>query len=140
MRIVLDTNVIIAAMRSPRGASAELLQFALQKRVTLVGGLTLALEYLDVCARAESREGTDITEADAVRFANQVIVQLTATEIRFRWRPTTPDPGDEHVVETALNGGAAAIVTFNKRDLANAAAQFGLQVLTPADTLRKLES
>ncbi len=140
MRIVLDTNVLIAAMRSPRGASAEVLQLALQKRVTMVGGLSLALEYLDVCGRPESRAGTDIAAADALRFADEVIAQLSPVEIRFRWRPSTPDPGDEHVVETALNGAADAIVTFNARDFAEATARFGLQVLTPADIVRKLES
>ena len=140
MRIVLDTNVLIAAMRSPRGASAEVLRLALQKRVTLVGGLSLALEYLDVCARPESRAGANVEEDDARRFASEVIAQLDPVEIRFRWRPATSDPGDEHVVETALNGGAVAIVTFNTRDFADAAARFGLQVLTPAGIVKMLES
>lgn len=140
MRVVLDTNVLIAAMRSPRGASAEVLQLALNKRITLVGGLSLALEYLDVCGRPESRAGTNIAEADALRFANEVVAQLDPVEISFRWRPAAPDPGDDHVIETALNGGAAAIVTFNTRDFSRAAARFGLQVLTPADILRRLEN
>jgi predicted nucleic acid-binding protein len=138
MRVVLDTNVLVAAMRSPRGASAEVLQLALAKRITLVGGLSLAFEYLDVCARPESRAGTDVAEADALNFVEQVVAQLDPVEISFRWRPATPDPGDEHVLETALNGGAVAIVTFNTRDFSAAAARFGLQVLTPADILKAI--
>jgi predicted nucleic acid-binding protein len=54
MRIVLDTNVVVAAMRSKSGASAELVRLAATKQLTLVGGLALALEYIDVCERPES--------------------------------------------------------------------------------------
>jgi putative PIN family toxin of toxin-antitoxin system len=140
MRIVLDTSVLIAALRSPSGASAELLRLAVKQRITLLGSLSLALEYLDVCARAESRSATTVTEADALRFANEVVALLDPVEIRFRWRPVSPDPGDDHVVETALNGGAEAIVTFNARDFLQASQRFGLPALPPADILRKLEA
>lgn len=140
MRIVLDTSVLIAALRSPSGASAELLRLAVKQRITLLGSLSLALEYLDVCARAESRRATAVTEADALRFANEVVALLDPVEIRFRWRPVSPDPGDDHVVETALNGGAEAIVTFNARDFVQASQRFGLPALPPADILRKLEA
>lgn len=139
MRIVLDTNVVIAALRSSRGASAELLRLAVRKRVTLVGSLSLALEYLDVCERTTSWQGTNATQADAKRFVDEVVALLDPVDIRFRWRPSTPDPGDEHILETALNGGAEAIVTFNMRDFAEAGTRFGLPVMTPADTLRALE-
>jgi putative PIN family toxin of toxin-antitoxin system len=139
VRIVLDTNVVVAALRSGKGASAELLRLAVRKRVTLVGSLTLALEYLDVCERETSWQGTNAAQADATRFADEVVALLDPVDIRFRWRPAARDPGDDHVVETALNGGAEAIVTFNIRDFAEAGARFGLPVLTPADILRTLE-
>lgn len=140
MRLVLDTSVVVAALRSPSGASAELVRLAARQLVTLLGSMSLALEYLDVCGRAETREGTNVSETDALRFADEVVALLSPVEIWFRWRPTSPDAGDEHVVETALNGGAEAVVTFNLRDFAQASQRFGLQVARPADILRKLET
>ncbi|MES1158333.1 MAG: PIN domain-containing protein [Terricaulis silvestris] len=64
---------------------------------------------------------------------------LAPVETRFRWRPLGADPGDDHVLETALNGGAEAIVTFNLRDFVVPAQRFGLPVLRPGDILRVLE-
>lgn len=140
MRVVLDTNVVVAAMRSHRGASAELIRLAARKQLTLIGGLTLALEYIDVCSRPAARDRTGVTAPDAIRFAEEVVSLLDPVEIRFRWRPAGPDAGDDHVVETALNGRADAVVTFNLRDFTEASRRFGLPVLQPSGILRVLES
>ena len=140
MRVVLDTNVVVAAMRSHRGASAELIRLAVRKQITLIGGLTLALEYIDVCSRPTTRERTNVAALDATRFAEEVIGLFEPVEIRFRWRPAGPDAGDDHVIETALNGRADAVVTFNLRDFAEASRRFGLPVLPPGGILRILES
>ena len=56
-------------------------------------------------------------------------------EIRFLWRPQLQDPGDEMVLEAAINGHAEAIVTHNRRDFVPAAGRFGIEVLSPADAL-----
>lgn len=140
MRLVLDTNVVVAAMLSRRGASAELIRVAVRGRVTLIGTLPLALEYLEVCARPDVRARSSVSEAEAARFANEVAALLSAVDVRFRWRPAGPDPDDDHVVEAALNGAADAIVTFNSRDFAEASHRFNLPVLAPADIIRGLES
>ena len=139
MRIVLDTSCVVAALRSPTGASAELIRLAARRRIALLGSLSLALQYLDVCARPDVLRGTNIALDDAVRFANEVVALLQPVEIRFRWRPAANDPGDDHVIETALNGGADAIATFNLRDFEDASKRFGLRVVTPGDILRGLE-
>lgn len=139
MRLILDTNVVVAALRSQGGASAELIRLAVRGRVTLVGTLSLALEYLDVCARPETRAGLALSEAEAVKFAQEIVALLKPVNVRFRWRPVGPDPGDDHVVEAALNGGASAIVTFNRRDFAAAAARFNLPIVAPADILHHLD-
>lgn len=140
MRLVLDTNVVVAAMLSQRGASAELIRLSVRGRVTVIGTLSLALEYLDVCARPDVRAGSSISEAEAVRFADEVAALLSPVEVRFRWRPAGPDPDDDHVIEAALNGAADAIVTFNSRDFAEASRRFNLPVVAPADIIRGLES
>ncbi len=139
MRLVLDTNVVVAAMRSQRGASAELFRLAVRQRLTLVGTLSLALEYLDVCARPEVRAGTTISEVEAVKFAEEVVALLTPIDVKFRWRPAGPDPADDHVIEAALSGGANAVVTFNGRDFEEASRRFNLPVRRPSDIVRELE-
>jgi len=138
MRLVLDTNVVVSAMRSPAGASAEVIRLAVRKRVTLLGTLALALEYIEVSTRRSTLQGTNISSADAERFANQVIALLDPVEIRFDWRPLAPDPDDDLVMMAALNGAADAVVTFNLRDFLAPAHAFGLQVMTPAHILMKV--
>ena len=56
----------------------------------------------------------------------------------YRWRPQTRDPGDEMVLETAINAKADAIVTFNRRDFGKAPLQFGLERWLPGQALEKL--
>lgn len=112
---------------------------AAEQRLTLVGGLSLALEYIDVCERPSVWQGSRASQQDATRFAAEIIALLDPADIYFRWRPTTPDPGDDHILEIALNGAVDAIVTFNTRDFAEAAARFGLRVMKPVDMLRTLE-
>jgi putative PIN family toxin of toxin-antitoxin system len=139
LRIVLDTNVAIAAMRSRSGASAEILKLVVRRRLTMLGTLSIALEYLDVCQRPTSYVGTPLSAADALAFAEDLVAQLEPIDVHFRWRPATADPGDDHMLEAAVNGNAEAIVTFNTRDFAAAVTQFGLRVMTPADILREME-
>lgn len=140
MRLVLDTNVIVAAMLSPGGASAEVIRLAARGRVTLIGTLSLALEYLEVCARSDVRARSLVSEAEGLRFADEVAALLSPVDVRFRWRPAGPDPDDDHVIEAALNGAADAIVTFNRRDFEEASRRFNLPILTPADIVVGLES
>ncbi|MES1200657.1 MAG: putative toxin-antitoxin system toxin component, PIN family [Pseudomonadota bacterium] len=137
MRLVLDTNVVVAAMLSPRGASAELLRLAVRKRLTALGTLAVALEYQEVCVKIAAQ--ATISEADASRFANQVIALLEPVNRRFAWRPMSADPNDDMILEAALNGRADALVTFNVRDFATPARAFGLPVAVPSAILLALE-
>jgi predicted nucleic acid-binding protein len=61
-------------------------------------------------------------------------------ETHFMWRPQLRDPADELVLEAAVNGRAAALVTFNRRDFGPAPALFGIDVLTPAEALRRIRT
>ena len=137
IRLVLDTDVIVAAMRSPTGASAELLRRADNGLVTLLLNVALALEYEAVCLRPDHLSAAGLASAEAMIFVDQVIAMAAPVVSRFRWRPRLRDPGDELVLETAVNGQAAAIVTFNRRDFVGAA-QFGIAVRLPSEALRSL--
>lgn len=52
-------------------------------------------------------------------------------KIHFLWRPQLRDPGDEMVLETAVNGRADGLVTFNARDFGTVPEQFGIAVMIP---------
>lgn len=137
---MLDTNVVVAAMRSPTGASAELLRMARRSEVMLLANIALALEYEATCKLAEQRlaAGLDLREVGV--FLDAVLAMAEPVETHFMWRPQLRDPADELVLEAAVNGRAAAIVTFNRRDFGPAPARFGIDVLTPAEALRRIRT
>jgi putative PIN family toxin of toxin-antitoxin system len=139
MRIVLDTSAVVAAMRSPTGASAALLMQARKGKVTLLANVALALEYEAACRRAEHAVAAGLTMNEVGIFLDAVLAMVEPVESHFMWRPLLRDPADEMVLEAAVNGRAAAIVTFNLRDFGAAPLQFGVEVLTPAVALRRIK-
>lgn len=138
MRLVLDTDVIVAAMRSPAGASAAILMAALEQRVALLANVPLVIEYEAVCGLAEHREAARLSKDEVRQFLDAVVAMIEPVDTHFLWRPRLRDPADEMVLEAAVNGNATAIVTFNIRDYGNAAHDFGLEVLRPRDALRRI--
>lgn len=137
MRYVLDTNVVVAAMRSPTGASAALLAAARCSTVTLIATVALALEYEAACRMPVHgiAAGLDLNEVDI--FVDAVVAMVEPIETHFMWRPQLRDPADELVLEAAINGRADALVTFNRRDFGATPARFGIDVLTPAAALQR---
>ena len=138
MRIVVDTNVVVSAVRNTAGASAAILSRVRAGEATMVGTLALALEYQDVCLRPEQIAAAGYTPSDARIVVDAVIAMLEPVDINFRWRPQLRDPADELVLEAALNGRAAAIVTFNERHFRPVAGLFGLMILSPSQALARL--
>jgi len=138
MRLVLDTDVIVAAMRSPSGASAALLWTARQGEVILLASVPLALEYEAVCSEAEHQLAAGLNATEGTIFVDAVIALSEPVKTHFLWRPQLRDPGDEMVLEAAVNGRADALVTFNIRDFGTAPAQFGIEVLLPRDALKRI--
>lgn len=115
---MLDTNIVVAAMRSPGGASAALVMAARHDEVTLLGNVALALEYEATCRLAEHGLAAGLDADEVGIFVDAVIAMLEPVETHFLWRPQLRDVGDELVLEAAVNGQANAIVTFNRRDFA----------------------
>ena len=138
MRLVLDTNVVVAALRSPRGASAELLRLARAGEIRLLASVALVVEYESVCQRSEHRKAAQLATREVRQFLNAVVELLEPVDIWFLWRPQLRDPGDELVLEAAVNGRAAGIATFNKRDFSPASDRFCIDVLTPGEWLVRL--
>ena len=138
MKIVMDTDAIVAAMRSNKGASFALIQAAREKRVTFAASVPLCIEYESVCYRPEHRLAAELSSAEVGIFLDAVVELVEPTEIFFLWRPQLRDPGDELVLEAAISARASAIVTFNVRDYLPAAHLFELEILTPAEAFRRI--
>jgi putative PIN family toxin of toxin-antitoxin system len=138
MRLVLDTDVVVAAMRSPRGGSAELLRRIHAGAARLLLSVPLAVEYESICHEAEHRLASGLSAAQVDVFLNGLISLAEPVEIYFLWRPLLRDAGDEMVLEAAVNGRAGALVTFNQRDFGNAPSRFGIDLLLPKEVLRRI--
>jgi putative PIN family toxin of toxin-antitoxin system len=139
MRLVVDTSVIIKAVRNFNGASAALIQEAVRQRVSLLVSTPLWLEYESAVKRPEHWVWPGFGAVEAERFLGILANVATPVEIRFRWRGLLPDPDDDLVLETAINGGADALVTFNERDFAPGAKQLGLEMCLPNAILAVLK-
>ncbi len=136
---MLDTDVVVAAMRSPRGASAELLRRIDGGKAVMLLTVALALEYEAICTLAEHRLASGLSASDAALYVDGLIALAEPVRAFFRWRPQLRDPGDELVLEAAVNGQADAIVTFNESHLREARKSFGIDVIRPAEALRRIK-
>ena len=138
MRIVVDTNVAISALRSRRGASNALLIELLQGRATWLCSVPLFLEFEEVMMRPEFRLDTGYGETVLARFLADIASVIEPVALHFLWRPQLTDPKDEMVLEAAVNGGAEALVTHNVRHFREAANRFGINTVTPRDILERM--
>jgi putative PIN family toxin of toxin-antitoxin system len=136
---ILDTDVIVAMIRSRKGASAEVVRAALRGEVEIGLSVALAIEYEAVSTRAEHLTAGGLTEAQALTVVDALISVAVPVDSHFRWRPQLRDADDEMVLETAVNGGARAIVTFNRKDFAVAAKRFGIDVVLPRQALEMVK-
>ncbi len=135
MRIVMDTSVLVAGLRSRSGASAALLREIASQRVELAASPAQFLEYEAVLKREEHSLPAQFVDGFLVELA----LCILPVEVRFVWRPQLTDADDEMVLEAAINGQAEAIVTHNRRDFERAAERFGIAILSPAEVLERIK-
>jgi putative PIN family toxin of toxin-antitoxin system len=138
VRVVADTDVIVAAMRSPGGASAAILRTARQGGITLLVSVALAMEYEATCSEAEHRLAAGLSDREVEIFLDAVVAMAEPVKTYFLWRPQLRDPGDEMVLETAVNWQADALVTFNLRDFGAVPARFGIELMIPREAIRRM--
>jgi putative PIN family toxin of toxin-antitoxin system len=136
--IVVDTDVMVAAMRSPRGASAEILRLCVRGELRPHLSDALFYEYLDACCRPRHLRAAGLALDEANDFVLEFAALCRQTVIFYRWRTLVGDPDDAHVIDTAANGGVDFLVTFNVRHMRTAAAGFRFEVLRPGEFLRRL--
>jgi putative PIN family toxin of toxin-antitoxin system len=138
MRLVLDTNVLVTAFRSRTGAAAEVVRLVRRRELTMVATVALFLEYEAVLTRPEHLARAEMTSPEANSVLDVLAALVEPVEPHFLWRPRLRDPNDDMVLEVAVNGRADAIVTFNARDFAGVIGEFGIEILTPAEILKRM--
>jgi putative PIN family toxin of toxin-antitoxin system len=134
-RIILDTNVLYAGLYSSSGASHEILKSMDRGKVKIVVSPTLVFEYEDVLRRNRAVLGLSDREID--RLLDYFCLRGEHQTIHFLWRPTLPDPKDDHILELAVASGVGVIVTHNTRDFTGVA-EFGVRAITPKEVLEEI--
>jgi predicted nucleic acid-binding protein len=133
MRVVFDTNVLVAAARSRRGASFALVSSIPTPAFQLCLSVGLYTQWQAVLTRAENLAPGDTAE-DARRFLRYLASQAHLQEIHFLWRPFLADPDDDMLLELAFAAGCGYIVTHNVKDF-HGSEQLGAVALPPRDYL-----
>ncbi|MBV9501696.1 MAG: putative toxin-antitoxin system toxin component, PIN family [Acidobacteriaceae bacterium] len=134
----MDTDAVLAAMRSPAGASAAIIRAVRQEKAVLLLSVPLAIEYEAVCRRPEHRVSAGLSDRQVGVFLDALMAMAEPVQTHFLWRPQLRDASDEMVLEAAVNGRADASVTFNLRDFGDAPARFGIELLLPREFLTRI--
>jgi putative PIN family toxin of toxin-antitoxin system len=134
-RIVLDTNVLVSALRSAAGPSFALVQRIRSASIVMCCSPALFLEYEDVLKRPEQLQASGLIPSDIDDILADLATHIFPVSTHYQWRPQLRDPSDEMVLEAAANAGAGAIVTYNLKDFAPAK-DFGILVLNPEQTFK----
>jgi putative PIN family toxin of toxin-antitoxin system len=138
MRVVLDTNVLVAAIRSDQGASRILLVNALESAFALVVSVPLMIEYESVLTRPEHLRQAGLSIDDIQSILDTIALVSEPVRLDYRWRPMLIDIADEMVLETSVNGHADLLVTLNARHFEPAIGNFDVRLASPAEALMLL--
>jgi putative PIN family toxin of toxin-antitoxin system len=138
--VILDTSVLVAAFRNRTGASAQVLRMALARTIQIAASAAIFLEYEEVLQREDQRLAHGRTRDQIDLFLRVLSRVIVPVDIYFHWRPQLTDADDEMVLDAAIAGNAAVIVTHNVKDFLPAATAFGVRPLTPGQFLKEFEA
>ncbi len=133
LNIVIDTNVLLTALKSSRGTSFRLLSMVAGNRFRVHVSAPLIAEYEAVL----KREGLALSMSEIDDVIDFLCSKAIGHEIFYLWRPMLKDPDDDFLLELAFKAGAS-IVTWNLADF-KPANQLGVRVVTPRELLLLLE-
>ena len=134
-KLVIDTNILVAALRNRLGPSFALMQIIRLRQVTMCCSPALFLEYEDVLKRPSQLAASGLSASDIDAILNELASVIKPVITHYQWRPQLRVPADEMVLEAAANVQSQAIVTYNLRDF-GPAKLFGIPVLNPEQTFR----
>ncbi len=134
-RVVIDTNVVFEGLTKQGGAAGFIVDAWLAGLIQVCDSTALVYEYEDVL----SRKLSEIRWQKLQPVLFTLLGKVKFTVIYYSWRPTSPDPGDDLVIDSAMNPGPV-VVTSNTRDFQRAKVSLGLQVITPTELVLKLAS
>ena len=140
MKIVIDTNIVLSALFSNRGASNKLLVwlFKNKKKYNVVSN-TLVTEFEDVLTREKNlKQYNNLEKEDILAFIDDICLISYHQSIHFLWRPFLTDSNDDMVLEVAVNANVGAIITFNPKDFKGVKESFGIDIFTPKEYLTKI--
>ncbi len=140
LRVTLDTNVLVAGLRSRNGASFQVLAEWLQGTFEACASVPLWVEYEATLKRSDIAAVHRLPDADIDALMAAWVCHVRPCELHFTWRPQLKDPKDEMVLETALSGQAHALVTFDGADFQPAAQRFNVPVWRPSELLPRLRT
>lgn len=134
-QIVLDTDILVAALRSKRGASFKLVSLIGRGSFEISLSVPLVLQYEEVLRR--QRRSLHVTQNRIAAFLDYLCSVAKLHEIHFLWRPYLSDPQDDMLLELAVNAGCEYIVTYNKRHF-RSVEKLGIEVLTAREFLERI--
>jgi putative PIN family toxin of toxin-antitoxin system len=134
-KIVIDTNILVSALRSRRGWSHRILTLVDSGRFVPCLSVPLVLEYEAAAKRLCRKGGLTVATVDTI--IDYLCRVSSHHRIHYLWRPLLRDPGDDMVLELAVAAQADYIVTYNRADFSGAE-RFAVEVLTPAEFLRRI--
>lgn len=138
MRLVIDTNVMVAALLSGGGAAREVLRRCLAGRYKPIMGISLVSEYRDLMSRVGLWNECKLSADERQEVLRAFFSVCTPIETYYRWRPNLADEGDNHILELAVAGNVDAIITHNTRDFRHGELAFPhIAILSPAELLRR---
>jgi len=138
-RIVVDTNVLAAAMLSPLGENRDVLRGCLERRARPIVGQALIGEYEDVLARTALFSGCPLTAVERNQLLNAFLSVSEWVKVYYSWRPNLRDEADNHLIELAVAGGADMIVSNNVRHLTAGELRFPeIRILRSKEFLQQL--
>lgn len=137
-RVVVDTSVFVAALKSAGGASRAVLRLCLESRCQPLMGEKLFNEYEDVLGRAELFITSPLTAFEREELLDAFLSVCEWVPIFYLWRPNLPDEGDNHLIELAVAGTAGTLITHNVRHLRRGELRFPqLALETPAEFMTR---
>jgi len=134
-QIVIDSNVLVAALRSRQGASYKLLRLIDSGKFEVNISVPLILEYEDAAKRLLGQIA--LTTRDMDNVIDYICAVAHHRTVFYLWRPYLKDPQDDMVLELAVTAACDFIVTYNKADF-EGVAQFGIQVVTAKEFLQEI--